>query len=194
MGHLPRLVLLAVLVLASMAAAFYTWRTRDALEGFDEEEARAVMADGGSNYDKRIYIMKIFDALLKRKATAAELEEFSKKGSDSEILTTVLARYKVTKPERYSDAETDTGDSNAQEEKKDQDKESKKEKEKDKDKDQDREKDKEKEKEKEKHSLSGDKKEKEKHDQICLNKHDLLHSLKDITDRVTKFQSLIHSM
>lgn len=95
MGHLPRLMLLAVLVVATMAAAFYTWRSRDALEGFDEEEASAIIADGGSNYDKRMYVMKLFDALLKRKATSAELDEFAVMGSDTKILGTVIERYQV---------------------------------------------------------------------------------------------------
>lgn len=89
-GHFPRLMLLAVLVIATVTAAFYTWRAREALEGFDEEEVQAVISDEGTGYDRRLYVMKLFDALLRRKATAAELEEFSKIGTDAEVLKRVI--------------------------------------------------------------------------------------------------------
>lgn len=92
--HTPRLVLLAFLVVVSMAAAFYTWRSHDALEGFEEEEAQEVLADSGSDYAKRMYVMKLFDALLKRKASADELDHFSKLGGDTDILNAIIALVK----------------------------------------------------------------------------------------------------
>lgn len=186
---MPRLVLLAVLIIASVAAAFYTWRTRDALEGFDDEEAKAVIADGGSNYDKRIYIMKIFDVLLRRKATAAELEQYSKKDSDTDILSAVVAKYKVVTGTPSSEKYTDTApgsdkvkdddtasvtagtaaaaaDSDA--EVKDNKKIVK--------------------------TASKTEIQKKDDDRVCLNKHDLLQNLNDITDRVSRFQSLVNSL
>lgn len=90
-GAFPRLVLLVVLILASVTAAFYTWRTRDSLEGFEDEEATSVLADGGADYAKRLYVMKLFDALLRRKATATEIERFTSMGNDTDILNAVLA-------------------------------------------------------------------------------------------------------
>lgn len=93
MRHVPRLILLITLILASVVAAFYTWRTQDSLEGFLEDEAHAVLADGGAEYAKRMYVMKLFDALLKRRATSSELDEFSRIELDTDILTAVIDRY-----------------------------------------------------------------------------------------------------
>lgn len=91
MRHARRLMLLITLILASIAAAFYTWRTQDSLEGFQDDEASAVLADGGEDYSRRMHVMKLFDALLKRKATSGELDEFAN-GTDAEILQKVLDR------------------------------------------------------------------------------------------------------
>lgn len=90
----PRLVLLLVLILASVTAAFYTWRSRDAMEGFQDDEAIAVLADGGSDYAKRMYVMKLFDALLKRKATPRELEKFAAMKDDTQILNAVIETHR----------------------------------------------------------------------------------------------------
>ncbi|MEW5315119.1 MAG: hypothetical protein WDW38_006570 [Sanguina aurantia] len=114
MSHVPRLVVLAVLIILSMAAAFFTWRTHEALEGFDESEAQAVLADGGTAYDRRIYIMKLFDVLLKRKATSDELLELSALDTDAEVLNTVMTRFKLASPTRaQEELLADTGASAA---------------------------------------------------------------------------------
>lgn len=98
MSHYPRLILLVVLVLFSMTAAYFTWRTHEALEGFDETEAQAVLADGGTAYERRIYIMKLFDVLLKRKATSAELQEFLVMDTDAEVLQAIMTQFNVAAP------------------------------------------------------------------------------------------------
>lgn len=93
MGHLPRIILLVVLVILSLGTAFYTWRTHEALEGFSEEEAYSVLADEGSHYQMRIYVMKIFDALLKRKPSPDELDTYSTMTSETAVLNSVLEQY-----------------------------------------------------------------------------------------------------
>lgn len=93
-GHTPKLILLAILILVSMAAAFFTWRANENLEGFNDSEALAILADGGSEYERRLYVMKLFEILLKRKATSDELHKFSAMGSDAEILSTITAMIK----------------------------------------------------------------------------------------------------
>lgn len=93
MSHIPKLILLAILILLSMAAAFFTWRTHENLEGFDGDEAHKILADGGTDYDKRIYVMKLFDVLLKRKASSDELKEYSGMKSDLDILSAVTTKF-----------------------------------------------------------------------------------------------------
>lgn len=95
MGHLPRIILLVVLVIFSLIAAFYTWRTQESLEGFSDEEAYSIIADNGTNYKMRIYVMKIFDALLKRKPTPDELDTYSSMSSETLVLNSVLEQYHV---------------------------------------------------------------------------------------------------
>lgn len=95
MGHLPRIILLVVLVIFSLGAAFYTWRTHESLEGFSEEEAYSVISDDGSHYHMRIYVMKIFDALLKRKPTSDELDTYSSMQSETDVLNNVLEHYRI---------------------------------------------------------------------------------------------------
>lgn len=93
MSHIPKLILLAILIFLSMAAAFFTWRTHENLEGFDDDEAHKILADGGTEYDKRIYVMKLFDVLLKRKASSDELKEYSAMNSDLDILSAVTTKF-----------------------------------------------------------------------------------------------------
>lgn len=105
MSHFPRLILLAILIVLSMAAAFFTWRTHEALEGFDETEAQSVLADGGSAYERRIYIMKLFDVLLKRKATSTELHEYALMDTDAEVLKAIMTRFNVSEPTQAQNAQ-----------------------------------------------------------------------------------------
>lgn len=109
-SHTPRLVMLGVLVLLSLTAAFFAWRQHDALEGFDADEAAAAVIEGPSGYDRRMHVMKLFDALLRRKPSSDELERFTRMDSEASVLQAVLELKASQNADATTSSEKRTGD------------------------------------------------------------------------------------
>lgn len=67
--------------------------------GSGREEDDEVVAD---EYEKRIYVMKLFETLMKRSATDAEIDHYSSKSSENAILNAVIRDHGLASPSSSS--------------------------------------------------------------------------------------------
>ena len=62
--------------------------------GAGDDDVAAAAAAGSPSYDSRLYVLQTFDTLLRRKPTDAELDKYSRLGSNSAILAAITRDHK----------------------------------------------------------------------------------------------------